>query len=69
MKIEIKKIDNLGYIKFYGSVKNDPERRLQLKNNLEFSQSLTTNALLDQRDSHQAKDVIDMDLQLLAPAA
>jgi hypothetical protein len=44
MKLAMRKLDNLGYIKSYGGVQNYPERLRRLKNKL---QSLTTIALLE----------------------
>jgi hypothetical protein len=58
MKLAMRKLDNLGFIKSYGSVHNDNERLRRLKNKLKFSQSLATMALLEQRDAQQAKDTI-----------
>jgi hypothetical protein len=40
IKLLTRKLDNLGYIKSYGGVQNDPERLCRLKNKLEFSQLL-----------------------------
>ena len=49
MNIEMREMDNIGYIKSYGSVQSYPERLRRLKNKLEFSQSLVKIAFLEQR--------------------
>jgi hypothetical protein len=69
MKLATRKLDNLGYIKLYGGVQNDHECLRRLKNKLEFSQSLATIALLEQRNDQQYKDSIDTELRVLAPAS
>ena len=38
MELDTRKLDNLGYIKSYGGVKNNPEHIFRLNNNLYFSQ-------------------------------
>ena len=53
---------NIGCIKSYGRVQNDPENILRLKNKLDLSQLLAKIALLEQRDYQQSKDAIDTDL-------
>ena len=50
MKLAMRKLDNIGYIKSYGVVKNYPERLRRLKNKLKFSQYLATISLLEKRD-------------------
>ena len=62
MKLVSRKLDNLGYIKSYGGVKNYPECLHQLKKNIEFSPSLAMIDFLEQRDTQQAKGAIDPNL-------
>ena len=69
MKLASRKLDNLGYIKSYGGVKIYLENLRWLKNKLEFSHSLVTIALLEQRDDHPEQDDIDIDMWALLPAA
>ena len=59
---------NIGCIKSYGRVQNDPENILRLKNKLDLSQFLATVDLLDQKETRQAEDAIDTELQLFKPA-
>jgi hypothetical protein len=37
MKLETNKLNNMGYIKSYGGVQNDPKRLGKLNNKLEFA--------------------------------
>ena len=69
INLVMRKMDNIGYIKSYGGVKIYLENLRWLKNKLEFSHSLVTIALLEQRDDHPEKDDIDIDMWALLPAA
>ena len=69
MKLLMRNMDNLGYIKSYGGVQNYPEKLHRLKNKLEFSQSLATISLLEHRDTNKAKESIYTELRALAPSA
>jgi hypothetical protein len=69
IKLAMRKLDNIGYIKYYSGVKNDHERLRGLKNKVEFFQSLATIAILEEKDAQKANATIDTELQTLAPAA
>jgi hypothetical protein len=67
MKFATRNIDNLGYVKSYDGVQNDPELLCQLTNKLEFSQSLAAIIMLEQRDATHAQTDVDEELWLMPP--
>jgi hypothetical protein len=62
----IKKFDNLGYVKSYVSVQNNPERLRCLTNKVEFSQSIIAIAVLGQQDVVRAKAALAKELRAMA---
>jgi hypothetical protein len=69
MKPATWKLDNLGYAKSYCSIHNNPERIRCLRNWVEFTQSLTTIAVLEQKDVAQGKADLVQELWAMGPAA
>jgi hypothetical protein len=70
-KVEIatRNLNNIGYAKSYGGMQNDPERLRRLINRVEFTQSLATIAVLEQKDVARANTALVGELQEMAPAS
>ena len=68
-KLEKRKLDSLGYIKYFSGVHNDPDRLICLTNKLEIAQYLDSIYDAEEKESAAHKGACEAETQLLAPAA
>jgi hypothetical protein len=58
MKLEKHKLDNIGYIKSFSGIHNNPERLRRLTHRLEFAYSLASIANAEAQDTAFVKDSV-----------
>jgi hypothetical protein len=69
MKLAVRILDSLEYIKSYCGMQNDQKRLRKLKNKLEFLRSIAAIAVAELKETSDARKVADAEIRALAPAA